>query len=377
MKKYLPQSAVTLVKGLASSIIIYFNLTLSVSAQCTVVGSGNVTGNVNYGSSNNWANPNRCTLSDDLHSRVKLDAGETSKYLLVSDFGYVIPPGATIDGIEVRIEGHQEDFTAVFADASIMLLKGGAPVGVDHGGTGYYDDKDYVNVYGTSADLWGFPWTPADIMDPGFGVVYSVTRLGGPGTYYMFVDYVEVTVYFSGDGCILPVTLKNMNASVHPNQMVQVDWTTASEANTAFFEVERSLNGADFTGIGTVDAQGSSIMETAYTFMDVNPLMGSIFYRLRMVDVNGQSQYSEVRTVKTSPNAHAVTAYPNPAHGQLHFKGDIDGGTAELLDLSGKMVLQQNLEAGCTLDIKDFAPGMYVLRVRNFGLLSSQRVFIQ
>ncbi len=348
-------------------------------AQCSVVGTGNVTGNVNFGSSNNWANPNRSTLSDDLYARVQLSAGETSKYLEVSDYGWVIPPGATITGIEANIEGHQEDFIADFADASIVLMKAGAIVGDDRAGTGYYDDKDYTNTYGNSTDLWGTTWTPADVMDPGFGILYSVTRLSGPSTFYMFVDNVELTVYYTGGGCILPVTYSAYSVALQSDQTAKIDWTTTAETNADLYRVERSLDGTNFETIGERRAQGVAAEGSTYTFTDPKPLTGTAYYRIRQLDNNGQSSFTDVKSI----TGHAaetlqVSAFPNPATDQLHLNGNLTGGQAELLDLSGRQVYVTTLVADANvLDVSAVETGLYILRVSTNDGTANQRIAVK
>jgi hypothetical protein len=351
----------------------------SLSAQCSVVGTGTVTGNVNFGSSNNWANPNRATLSDDLWSRVQLAPGETSKYLMVADYGWVIPSSAIITGIEVKIECHQEDFVADFADASIVLMQYGNPVGADLAGTGYYDDKDYVNTYGGPTELWGTSWTPADVMDPGFGVLYSVTRNSGDAVYYMFVDYVELTVYYTGTGCLLPVTYKAYDVTLQSDKTVKIDWVTSTEANTDRFNVERSTDGQNFVGIGSVLAQGNASDEATYSFVDEERLSGTAFYRLQQMDLNGQSAYSEIRAVSSDAlGTLTITTFPSPATDHINVQGLLAGGEAQLYDLSGKLVLQKTLEADISaLDVSTLTPGMYLLNVHTAQGKASQRIIVQ
>lgn len=379
MKKLFPESSISSLSRIAvlASILIVLTFSNS-SAQCSVAGTGTVTGNVNFGSSNNWANPNRATLSDDLYARVQLASGEVSKYLSVSDYGFIIPPGATIDGIEVKIEGHQEDFLANFADASIVLTQYGTIVGADRAGTGYYDDKDYVNVYGSATDLWGATWTPADVMDPGFGVMYSVTRLSGTGTYYMYVDYVEVTVYYSGTGCILPVTYTAYNVVLEANKSVKINWATASETNVSHYNIEKSTDGMSFNTIGSTFAAGNASGWSDYSYADPQHLEGTAFYRLQSVDLDGQSQYSEVKSVTASGQGELTfSAYPNPAHDKLQLSGAIGEGRATIMDAAGRMVLQQAVTNETLIDVSKLGHGLYVLQVSNESGVSSQRVVIE
>ncbi|MBK9449980.1 MAG: T9SS type A sorting domain-containing protein [Bacteroidetes bacterium] len=379
MKKFFPYSSVTLVLTISFIVIFAANLTFSnLVAQCTVIGTGNTTGNVNYGSSNNWANPNRANLSDDLYARVQLANGEVSKYLQVSDYGYMIPPGATIDGIQVSIEGFQESFLADFADASIVLTKAGVPVGIDHAGTGYYDDKDYVNIYGSNTDLWGESWTPADIMDPGFGVLYSVTRRSGSGTYYMNVDYVEVTVFFSGDGCLLPVTYRTFDAALNDDHSVRLDWTTESETDNSLFNIERSHDGVHYSKIGSLEASGGTAAAKAYNFNDHQILEGTAYYRLQQQDLNGSSAYSEVRMVTAADDdGFEISAFPNPVATQLTVSGNTLGTTAKLFDVTGKLVLQQSLDDRSTIDVATMEQGVYLLQVSDGRQSRNLRVLVQ
>ncbi|MES2778558.1 MAG: hypothetical protein V4651_01555, partial [Bacteroidota bacterium] len=55
----------------------------------------------------------------------------------------------------------------------------------------------------------------------------------------------------------LPVTLVNFSASKNQSDVI-VSWITASEINASHFEIERSIDGKDFTNITTVKATGIS-----------------------------------------------------------------------------------------------------------------------
>lgn len=336
-------------------------------AQCVTVETGDITGNVSYGSSINWANPNRVEISDDLYARTSLNADDTTKYLSVTDFGYAIPLTATITGIEVAVEVHMETALTDARDASVRLQKAGTPVGSDYANpASLWQDKDNFNYYGGPTDLWGTTWTPADINSLDFGVLFSVTRLSGPDNEFVNVDYVTLTVYYTDVSCILPVTLSYLDAEVNAAGSVTLNWSTQSEMNNSHFEVERSTDGIIFSTVGVVAGAGNSSTQRNYQFEDVAPASGLNQYRLRQVDFNGQTSYSEIVTARiAAENTLSVTAYPNPATDRLTVSvPTAETFKAQVMDLQGKVLRT----AGCDcqedqIDLTGLSAGMYLLRV--------------
>ncbi|MGF2411849.1 T9SS type A sorting domain-containing protein [Ferruginibacter sp.] len=112
----------------------------------------------------------------------------------------------------------------------------------------------------------------------------------------------------------LPLTLLGFTGTAVENCSVKLDWSTATEVNTAFFNIEYSTNGALFEPIGEVNARGTGAGQYSYV---TNKGAGSIsYYRLKMVDNNGVFKYSPVVVVKANCNAGKdyMTLYPNPVN---------------------------------------------------------------
>src|SRR5690606_7021743 len=82
------------------------------------------------------------------------------------------------------------------------------------------------------------------------------------------------------------------------NNYVQLNWTTASEKDNSHFEILRSSNGRDAVLIGTVSGSGNSKTLKSYKFIDSAPLEGDNYYQLRQVDLNGNSEWSQMVAVK-------------------------------------------------------------------------------
>lgn len=115
----------------------------------------------------------------------------------------------------------------------------------------------------------------------------------------------------------LPVKLTKITAT-YLDRSTSVNWTTSLEKNASHFEVERSLDGTNFSMVGTVKAKGNSSVLANYSFEDFTAAVameqnGVLYYRLRMVDLDSKFEYSQVLVVtnKTEKNT-PIVLYPNP-----------------------------------------------------------------
>lgn len=107
----------------------------------------------------------------------------------------------------------------------------------------------------------------------------------------------------------LPVTFNNFRA-YQKNSDIELAWKISTEINVYKYEVEKSSNGNTFVKIGDVMATGASgVLD--YTFLDIHPLSGDNFYRLRVIDRDGQYKFSVIVRVNLA-NASLLTFYPNP-----------------------------------------------------------------
>ena len=132
----------------------------------------------------------------------------------------------------------------------------------------------------------------------------------------------------------LPVRLVSFSALQLDGQ-VQLKWQSAEEKNTAYFEVERSADGKNFALVLTKKAQGNSSSLVSYNAIDSNPISGTSYYRLKMVNLDGTFEYSSMVSV-SSEGAVQVRAYPNPSNGR----------EVQFLALNGdKLVLQSVMDS--------------------------------
>jgi hypothetical protein len=170
----------------------------------------------------------------------------------------------------------------------------------------------------------------------------------------------------------LPVQLVDFTAQVQGTG-VNLAWRTASEAGSDRFDIERSLDGAAFTKLGMVAAQGTTSQAHAYAFRDVQLPNGAatLYYRLRQVDLDGTYTFSPVRVVQVAAAAVAFGAevYPNPWADELHVQ--LVGLSTEplhfaLYDAVGKLVLSHATASAQQVALPavgSLPAGVYTLRI--------------
>jgi hypothetical protein len=139
----------------------------------------------------------------------------------------------------------------------------------------------------------------------------------------------------------LPVELLEFKAT--PNGAVKnVDlmWVTASEINNDYFVIERSTNANDWLPLDSIDGAGNSNAVLSYHYPDNNPYSGTSYYRLKQVDFNGTTEYSNIEVVNFE-GLEIVSLFPNPGNGEVTISIKSSAtGTLELkaYDSLGKLV---------------------------------------
>ncbi len=147
----------------------------------------------------------------------------------------------------------------------------------------------------------------------------------------------------------LPIVLTDFSVTT-----TGLSWTTAEEINADYFIVEYSATGVGFEKAGIVAAKGSM---SHYTYN----VTEAGYYRLAMVDKDGTKAYSAIKMLNTA-TVKGVSFYPNPVVDMVNVS--VAGqSTVQLLSQSGQVLLERKSSGKITLDVKQFAHGMYILKV--------------
>ncbi len=110
----------------------------------------------------------------------------------------------------------------------------------------------------------------------------------------------------------LPTTFLNVTA-VQKNAGIEVVWNTVNEVNMNSYEVEESKDGVTFTKATSVAAKNATT--NAYSWFDASVINGENYYRIKAIESNGTTKYSNVVKVKIGGKKAEFTVYPNPVKG--------------------------------------------------------------
>lgn len=156
----------------------------------------------------------------------------------------------------------------------------------------------------------------------------------------------------------LPVELLSFNG-VPLAKSVLLKWQTVTETNSDYMAVEHSEDGRNFTEIGRLAGAGNSLSMIDYELIDEKPGQGINYYRLRQVDFDGATAYSEVVTVRFTGNTdqEVPVVYPTvirngePLYLDLQNHQLIENETWYLLNDHGQQIALFHLEAGRIHDL--------------------------
>ena len=196
------------------------------------------------------------------------------------------------------------------------------------------------------------------------------------------VDFIE-----KNGGTIIPVELTDFDARAI-GRRVELNWRTASEYNSDKFEIERTVKTdagiGIFNKIGEEKASGRSASPTTYgPIVDNNVEMGTTYvYRLKMIDLTGEYEYSDTREVKIGEESGAWLgdAMPNPVATTSELEFSANGAvTIELYDLTGKLVkvLFDGTVSGAntiTIDASQLTSGRYNVVLRSADVTLTRNI---
>jgi hypothetical protein len=173
----------------------------------------------------------------------------------------------------------------------------------------------------------------------------------------------------------LPVTLSSFEGFAGENGN-KLSWTTSSEINNKGFEIEKSENAESFEKIGFVAGRGNSQKRIQYSFFD-NQISGAkTFYRLKQIDIDGKSSYSQIITVGS--DRIEISVSPNPFNNTISLQSNQLNRaiTAEVIDITGKtkISIQGEVNEKVEIDTQHLSKGVYFIRIQDGETTQTKRI---
>lgn len=178
----------------------------------------------------------------------------------------------------------------------------------------------------------------------------------------------------------LPVELTSFACNQVSNGTVQLTWITASESNSDYFSIEKSSDGLSFESIGKKEASENSNTAVKYTFVDTEPNTGKAYYRLKQIDLDGQSEYSDLCFVNSEVEEYKLKIYPNPAGNTVYISlGTEESPSVSVLNNWGDEVpvRMYDGENGKVLDTTGLPDGLYIVEVTINRKVFKEKVIVQ
>ncbi len=212
---------------------------------------------------------------------------------------------------------------------------------VDEGRNGvYYVNNSYDNI-GNDGNKFNF------------SIIENLPNTDVPDSIrdalFQMSDHLPIILKIKidySDPLTLPVELISQSA-VRNNDKVEVSWSTASELNCDYFNIQRSVNATDFETIGSVRSSGNSNFTKSYFFTDSKPTRSKCYYRIKEVDFDNKKNNFKTLSVQSIEDFSEIVIYPNPS--SLNFFNiralniEIGNYWLDVLDLSGKLIHHEML----------------------------------
>ena len=207
--------------------------------------------------------------------------------------------------------------------------------------------------------------TDTDI-DPNLEVQYRFTLRTGGGSnnaLLVFDNFVYVLAQQA-----LPVSFSRFTATRNDTRVL-LKWQTPTESNNRLFEVQRRTTRNDFETVASIPskaANGNSSALLSYEYVDLNNFKGSSYYRIRQVDRDGKSTFSQIRII-TNITGDKILVYPNPStNGTVSVTfNSTEPRHIDLIDNTGRTVQQWKSYTDQDLKINKLSIGVYLLKTKN------------
>jgi hypothetical protein len=181
---------------------------------------------------------------------------------------------------------------------------------------------------------------------------------------------------------LLPLNILQIDASIQ-NNISTIYWKTDNEINAQNYIVQRSDNGSVFYDVVLTNAKG--INNSSYSLKDNKLVKTTALYRIKIIDKNGEINYSAIVKVKADNKDLWVSVFPNPTNNVVKIEmNNIKLGyyNLKIIDNKGAIVKTQSIKINgnntlLSLDVQNIVAGHYVVQIIGEGINESKMIIIK
>jgi uncharacterized protein YjhX (UPF0386 family) len=170
----------------------------------------------------------------------------------------------------------------------------------------------------------------------------------------------------------LPITLTDFYL-INDQSSIKVKFSTLSEINNDYFNIEHSADGIEFEAIGEINGTGNSNSRINYEFIDENPLENINYYRLKQTDFDGQYAYSDIKTIlhKNAENFRIIQLSTQ----DVQIISTMQNYNINIYDAAGHEVkVFKLLSNNQLISIDDLRVGLYFVKVNGFDKVRATKI---
>ena len=166
-------------------------------------------------------------------------------------------------------------------------------------------------------------------------------------TTFLFITLIFASTFTHADPSFGSLTLTNFKGVFTDQQVVELNWLTMMESGVDHFEIQRSGDGLNFQDIDSVESKmkiSTSDYQLHYNYTDIHPLIGTSYYRIKVIGKKGNINQTPVVQIVNNP-FEGTRIYPTVIQNNMIFiesDKNLRGAKMEFFDLSGNKISETN-----------------------------------
>lgn len=210
-----------------------------------------------------------------------------------------------------------------------------------------------------------------------FGVNFNTTagnplQIGDVWTTTMDAECANTCIDIIGMNLNIMPILLNQQLLAFDGQKEEADnvlsWEIEGDQNIDYYLLEHAADGLHFKELSWVPAKGTSEKSVLYKYRHILPELGTQYYRLKLIAIDGSVEYSRVVALSRKKEQETnITIYPNPTKDAfwVEFYWTTTGKmTYEIQNVLGQQLKKgsQKIEKGwnkIAMDLQDFPSATY------------------